>query len=220
MNKKIVITSYFVLMVVFVSVFKTKSEGFIIQSEQEISIGMSPASQSLSDNSITKCIEPEIPEYVKVISQSYYAPISLSETTTMYDIELSDELQEYTIGICEEYEVDPVMVFAIMGCESEYQADVISKTSDYGLMQINICNHKSLGKVLDIKDFLDAKSNILAGVYILSTIQASCNDIEKQLMCYNLGINGAKKYWNKGIESNIYTQKVIARMEAINIRKE
>lgn len=129
-------------MVVFVSVFKTKSDGLIIQSEQEINIGMSPASQSLSNNSIKKCIEPEIPEYVKVISQSYYAPISLSENTTMYDIELSDELQEYTIGICEEYEVDPVMVFAIMGCESEYQADVISKTGDYGLMQINICNHK------------------------------------------------------------------------------
>ena len=67
--------------------------------------------------------------------------IARSGNYIYYDIPLSNELQEYTEDVCREYNIDEKLVFAIIGRESAYQPDVISDTNDYGLMQINICNH-------------------------------------------------------------------------------
>ena len=83
---------------------------------------------------------------------------------TYYDIPLSKELQLYTYNKCIEYGIPDhyELVLAMMWQGSNYTADLISKTNDYGIMQINVCNHEWLVDLFGPTDFLDA------GVYIIS----------------------------------------------------
>lgn len=148
----------------------------------------------------------ELPEPVMVESLEFASPIEEVQ-------EESDDIQDILLlidDISREYKVDADLVKAIIECESGFDPNAISKTNDYGLMQINKCNHKSLSETLGITDFLDPKSNILAGVYMLSTLKQYADTEEKLLMCYNLGVNGAKKKWSRGIYKTPYTEKVMA----------
>jgi soluble lytic murein transglycosylase-like protein len=143
-------------------------------------------------------------------------------TTTapeLYDIPLPDELQLYTINVCKQYGVDPELVFALMGVESEYRPDVISCTNDYGLMQINRCNHKWLSDKLGITDFLDPQQNILAGVYMLREISKEYSRLEDVLVVYARGPGGAKKLWRKGVRKTEHTKKVLERMSNLKRRE-
>ena len=136
----------------------------------------------------------------------------------IYDIPLEDELQEYTFRLCIENDVDYETVLAVMELESNFQEKAISKTNDYGLMQINKANHKQLSEKLGISDFLDAKQNILAGVHILAGLIEKYEDLNKVLMAYNRGENGARKLWEKGITSNQYSRAIIVKAD--ELRKE
>lgn len=132
----------------------------------------------------------------------------------VYDLPLSEELQEYTYNTCAEYGVDYELVLALMDQESTFRVDVVSATNDYGLMQINKCNHAWLKEELGITDFLDPEQNILAGVYILSTFN-NYSDMNKILMAYNMGLGGAMECWQQGIYSTAYSREVLSTRDYI-----
>ena len=136
-------------------------------------------------------------------------------TARIYDIPLMDELQEYTFTLCTENNVDYEMVLAMMERESSYREKTISKTNDYGLLQINKVNHKWLSKELGINDFLDAKQNILAGIYMLAELTKKYSDPSKVLMAYNCGEEGAKKLWSQGKTTSEYSREIMARAEKL-----
>lgn len=131
------------------------------------------------------------------------------------DIPLSADLQDYIRGLCNDYDVPFELVIALIDVESSFRPGIISKTNDYGYMQINICNHEWLSEELEIADFLDPEQNVLAGVYILSShLEATNGDLVTALMRYNCGAAGAKRLWAQGIYSTSYTDKVMAAYEA------
>lgn len=132
---------------------------------------------------------------------------------TYYDIPLSIELQEYTFIQCIKYDVDPVLALAVMKTESGFNADAVSQTNDYGIMQINECNHKWLSDAFGDINLLDAKDNIKCGVYMLSKIKYPTR--EQKLMAYNMGSVHAKALWEKGTYTTDYTNKVIDNMKYI-----
>lgn len=136
----------------------------------------------------------------------------------IYDIPLSPELQEYTFRLCEENGLDYEMVLALMDQESDYREKVISKTNDYGIMQINEVNHEWLKEELGIDDFLEAKQNIRAGIRILAELTAKYEDPHLVLMAYNCGENGAKRLWKQGKTTSEYSRSIMARAE--ELRKE
>ena len=134
----------------------------------------------------------------------------------VYEQKLGKELTDYTIKICNNYKVDPKLVFAIIEKESNYVVDVVSSSQDYGLMQINAINHPRLKKELKISNLLDAKSNIFAGVYMLAGIQGNDYDsLHKVLMVYNQGGASAKRSWNNGVTSSEYSRSVIDKMKRL-----
>ena len=94
-----------------------------------------------------------------------------------------------------------------------FQADVISTTNDYGLMQINQKNHEWLSNAVGVTDFLDPYQNIQAGIYILGTLFEKYDDPHKVLMAYNMGESGASKLWDQGIYQSKYSQRVIGYQE-------
>lgn len=134
-----------------------------------------------------------------------------------YDIPLSKDLQLYTYNRCIEYGIPEhyELVLAIMWQESNYTADLISKTDDYGIMQINSCNHDWLVDLLGPTDFLNANDNINAGVYLISKLLIKYDDVHKALMSYNMGEYGASLNWNAGIYTSAYSCGVVAKREAI-----
>lgn len=135
----------------------------------------------------------------------------------VYDVPLDGDVQEYILELCDQYEMDPVLVLAMMYVETRFDPAAVSKTGDYGLMQINKVNHEGYRKILGITDFLDAKQGALAGIYMLWDLREhyGCDTENKILMAYNRGIGGAKKLWKQGIYSNTYTEEVAKAKKTI-----
>lgn len=161
--------------------------------------------------------------YMRTIEHEEVSSVHAEEKTEVreeiekikyYDIPLETELQDYIRKECDEMNVEMELVLAIMKVESDFNSDVISDTNDYGLMQINIVNHESLQKKLSIYDFLDPYDSARAGIYMLSGLDWCENDVQR-LMCYNMGVTGAKRAWNKGIQETEYSKKVLKTKEEL-----
>lgn len=129
-----------------------------------------------------------------------------------YDVELSDELQYYTYELCIAYGVGEYydIILGIMANESTYTADAVSKTNDYGIMQINKINHKWISEEIGIYDYLNPEQGILAGIhYAAPLLNKYPNDTQYALLCYRRGPTGAKRYRDKGYISDSYADRVI-----------
>lgn len=127
-----------------------------------------------------------------------------------YEYYLDDCYQDFLYEMCIKYDVVEyyTLFLAQMYHESSFRVDVISRTRDHGLMQINECNHEWLGKELGDDNFLDPYTNIEAGVYMMSGFLHKYNDVQKALVCYNRGesavINGTYSTdYSRGVLSDM-----------------
>lgn len=132
---------------------------------------------------------------------------------TPLNVPMDESLQEYTYWMADAYDIDFTFLMGLIRNESNFQADVISATNDYGLMQINQNNHEWLTNAVGVTDFLDPYQNIQAGVYILNTLFEKYDDPHMVLMAYNMGEGGASKLWDQGIYQSKYSQRVIGYQE-------
>lgn len=133
--------------------------------------------------------------------------------TTEIPVTFGEDLQEFTYYLSAAYDVDYTLVLAIISKESAFMPDGISSTNDYGLMQINACNHEWLTEELGITDFIDPYENIKAGLFILRGLFEKYDSTSKVLMAYNMGENGASKLWEQGIFESNYSKDVLQRQE-------
>lgn len=132
-----------------------------------------------------------------------------------YDVPLSYEIQDYISELCQIYKVPARVIYAIIKVESNFNANLISKTDDYGLMQINKCNHQWLREQYEIEDFLNTYDNIKSGIIIFSSHHQKYPYLSRALMAYNMGAYGAKRAWDKGISSTRYTDKIFKALKEI-----
>ena len=136
------------------------------------------------------------------------------------DIPLSVELQLYTMQLSIEFGVCYDLVFAMMFVESTFRPYIISRTNDYGLMQINRVNHGWLREQHDITDFLCAEQNILSGLIMISDLIESYENLHMALMAYNMGRTGARRRWNQGVFTSAYSERVIRIMNEYILQRE
>lgn len=133
---------------------------------------------------------------------------------TYFDVPLSHSLQTYIYEICADEEVPVTLIMAMIDHESKFNPEIVSKTDDYGLMQINKINHDQLAEDYQCADMLNPYQNIFCGVKVLSSyLKIYENDYAKALMAYNMGDYGAKKAWSNGITSTDYTVSVLGLWE-------
>ena len=120
--------------------------------------------------------------------------------------------------VCEEVKgthLDADLILAIIKVESNNNPNEISYDSygaDYGLMQIRNINHEEINKHFNRKlNYLDARDNIKAGIYLLNKIYDKYikDGLNCVLMVYNMGEIGAKQLWQRGIYSTRYSEKVL-----------
>lgn len=149
-------------------------------------------------------------------------PIETTEVTTThpvdsigiyYDCPLSCDLQDYIRMLCEKNDIPMSLIIALIDVESSFRPNVVSETNDYGLMQINIGNHKWLYENYGITNIFDPYQNIFSGITLLSEKYDGVQSLNKSLMVYNLGISKAKQLWAQGVYETSYTKKVLSKME-------
>jgi soluble lytic murein transglycosylase-like protein len=158
---------------------------------------------------------PELPDTTPAAVQTVTQP---EPKAPLYDIPLSSDLQEYTYQKCIQYDVDYVMVLAIMQEESGFKTDAVSPGGDCGIMQIRKDNMKYLEDALGVTDLMDPKQNIEAGIFWLSGICKNNTDPERILMVYNMGGNIAQDLWDMGRYSTGYSREVMRFMDEISAK--
>lgn len=135
-----------------------------------------------------------------------------------YRFDMPAEWQDYlweqcaAYGITEYYE----LLLAQSYHESAWDPNAVSKSNDYGLMQINKCNHEWLSETLGVTDFFDPYQSIDCGVYMMSGFLKKYNDVQIALVCYNMGESKAVN----GIKSSKYSRCVVNDMEKLIILEE
>lgn len=128
---------------------------------------------------------------------------------TPLDVSLDVDIQEFVYYLSAGYNIDFTLVMALMQHESSFRADVVSSTDDYGLIQINRCNHEYLTKTLGVTDYFDPYENIRAGMFTLRKLFERYQDINMVLMAYNMGEGGASKLWERGIYETNYSKAIL-----------
>ena len=165
--------------------------------------------------------EPEFAVYGAYDDRIYTEEIPLDWSAgdldfTPLDVPLDVVVQEFTYYLCEGYNIDFTLVMAMMQHESNFKVDVVSKTDDYGLMQINRCNHAELTEILGVTDYLDPYQNIRAGCYTVRKLFEKYQEPNMVLMAYNMGENGASRLWERGIYNTKYTDSILAIQKQFN----
>lgn len=165
---------------------------------------------------VTAPVKTETITRTKTVEVPTYEQDKLPELSeiTYYDVPLSHSLQRYIYEVCADENVPVALILAMIEHESRFNPEAVSKTNDYGLMQINEINYSSLEEKYRCADMLDSYQNVFCGIKIISScLENNDGDIVKALMCYNMGSYGASKAWEDGINSTSYTKAVMALME-------
>lgn len=138
-----------------------------------------------------------VPDYVEVIPEA--------------DPIIETDIDALIVQVASEYGLPWELVRAVCFVESGFDANAISSTGDYGLMQVSYINHGWLG----LENPLDPYENLCAGCTILkAALDNSGGDITKALMRYNRGDAYAMSQWSQGIFSTAYTEKVLEQYYA------
>ncbi len=130
-----------------------------------------------------------------------------------YDvIPLTREQQDIVLDIAEEYELPVELLYAIMRSETNFNPDRISGTDDYGIMQINKCNHDDLREALGVTNFLDFEQNVTCGAYMIHDCFRYAETLPQILMVYNRGPVAAWEAWEDGVTFDRYCERVIGHL--------
>jgi soluble lytic murein transglycosylase-like protein len=146
-----------------------------------------------------------------------------------YDsISLSEEVQQFTWEMANEYQVSYELPLAIMDVESDYTSDITSVTNDYGIMQLNTNPNRyyeggtmewaaeNIGKESEFDPY-NPYHNIEAGIWYISWLRdywlnrgySEEDTYMLVIMSYNLGIGSMDEYLHKyGLVPNDYFKKV------------
>lgn len=136
------------------------------------------------------------------------------------DVPLDKNLQEFIFYLSAGYNMDFTFIMAVIQQESQYNANAVSKSNDYGLMQINEVNHPYITETLGVTDFLDPYENVRAGMFILRKLFEKYETPEKVLMAYNIGETGAGILWKQGIFETNYSKSVLQIQQEMNAELE
>lgn len=136
---------------------------------------------------------------------------------------------EYVEKYCGENNLDPMLVYAMIKAESNFEPNITSTSGAMGLMQLMDSTAREMAEKLNIeytaKEILyQPETNIMLGTKYFSELLEKYNDnIYLALTAYNAGIGNVTKWIEKGIikedgsdienipykETNNYVRKIL-----------
>nr|DAQ98258.1 MAG TPA: Transglycosylase SLT domain [Caudoviricetes sp.] len=157
---------------------------------------------------------PEVETVTETVEVPTYNPEQLPEVgeITYYNVPLSHSLQRFIYEVCADENVPVALVMAMIDHESHFNPEIVSNTDDYGLMQINAINHEQLEEQYRAADMLDPYQNVFCGIKVISSYIEKYEDYSYALMAYNMGEYGAKKSWESGTTSTLYSDTILELM--------
>ena len=143
-----------------------------------------PGEQHISGSEYTAQIAQYAPE--QTAAELIVLPV---EEPALYDVPLDKELQKHIVRVCEEYGVEPAIVLAVIGRESNYRAEAIGDGGDsLGMCQVQPRWHYDRMERLNCPDLLDPYQNVVVGIdYLAECIERYDGDVAKGLVAYNQG---------------------------------
>lgn len=153
-------------------------------------------------------------EPLETIVEELEVPVE-EEPAGYFDVPLDHDLQDHIFALCEENDIDPAMVIAIIERESNYKASAIGDSGNsLGLMQIQPRWSEERMARLGCPDLLDPYQNVTVGIDILVSYFDTGKSVEWVLMAYNGGPSYANRKAEVG-EISEYAQKVLAVTESL-----
>lgn len=144
--------------------------------------------------------------------------------------------EEYVYKYSEELNIDPMLTFAIIKTESNFNESIVSKSGAIGLMQLMENTAKEQAKKLDIdysKEILyNPESNLKLGLNYFNTLLDYYNqNYILAFAAYNAGLGNVQKWIAEGTikengsdfenipfkETNMYVRKIIRNYETYKI---
>lgn len=143
----------------------------------------------------------------------------------IYPIDYSEYVYKYS----EEYEVDSLLIFAIIKAESNFNPNVVSSSNAIGLMQLMDSTAEELAQKMDItfaqkSSLYNPELNIRLGIKYFSNLMKEYDgNIALALTAYNAGIGTVRKWIEQGTikedgsdienipykETNNYVRKIL-----------
>lgn len=137
--------------------------------------------------------------------------------------------EEYVYKYSKEYGVDPILVFAIIKAESNFNPNVVSSSNAIGLMQLMDSTAEEIARKLEISytkgaSLYNPELNIQLGTkYFSNLMKEYNNNYLLALTAYNAGIGNLKRWIEQGIikedgsnienipykETNNYVRKIL-----------
>lgn len=107
--------------------------------------------------------------------------------------------KEYVDKYSQEYDVDPLLVLAIIKTESGFKSDAVSRKDAKGLMQIMDDTGAWIAEKLEVNYFLpnmlfQPELNIKFGTWYINHLSDEFDDIGTMVAAYNGGIGNVKKW--------------------------
>ncbi len=153
--------------------------------------------------------QTECPQTQKSPSEANFVVGSVA-----WDVPLDEDLQLYIYELSERYGLEPELILAVIGQESNYKADVIGDNGNsYGLMQVQPAHHGGRMNQYNVTDLLNPYENVLIGTDYLAECIAK-GGIEWGLMAYNGGASYANEMTEQGVISE-YAESVIMLAELL-----
>jgi len=95
-----------------------------------------------------------------------------------------EQIQEMIRDAADRHQIDPALVHAMIGQESDWNPGAISRKGALGLMQLMPATASELG----VKDPFDPRQNIEGGVkYLRGLLEKYDGDLDRALAAYNAG---------------------------------
>lgn len=106
---------------------------------------------------------------------------------------------DYVIEYSNEYDLDPMLVMAVMKAESNFNPNVVSDKAANGLMQITGDTGQWIAEKLDVTNFQkemlkDPEVNIRFGCWYLRYLLDESESEEIAIAAYNAGIGNVQKW--------------------------
>lgn len=187
-----------------------------------------PIEETLTDAETLSNAPPA--EETIVVNDTYEADSNFqvidSATVDYYDIPLSETDQGIVFEICEQYDILPEVIFAMMFVESRFNHDSVGSSGELGYMQILpsptgeyvlSCLGINYSWNPDDDDYIavvlsDVRTNVECSVYLIKLFYDRYGSLNQALMCYNSGEGGAQSLWSEGIYDTYYSSEVFSVM--------
>ena len=147
-------------------------------------------------------------EEIFVDSEAEINPASYEviDPIVYFDIPLEKDLQDHIFDLCEEYKIDPVLIFAIAKRETQFDHTLKGDNGNaYGLMQVQPRWHQDRIDKLGVTDLMNPYQNVEVAIDYLADLFEYDKSLEWTLMAYNAGPTGANRNENRGVVTEYVT---------------